>query len=136
MTSELLLNCLLTRNPLSQELVTKIKVQITVFFGKKIRNFVCKTKAKLVNKENISVVEIAITWAPDILRVTNNGLTNGQSLWAWGCPIQLGLCKCCKVPSKVSLRRNSSRGLLFKTPESLSNFILRTVYFNANCVLF
>ena len=28
--SELLLNCLLTINPLSQELVTKIKVQITL----------------------------------------------------------------------------------------------------------
>ena len=25
------------------------------------KNFVCKTKAKLANKENISVVEIAIT---------------------------------------------------------------------------
>ena len=62
------------------------------------KNFVCKTKAKLANKEDISVVEIAITWAPGILRVVTNNLTNGQNLRVWVCPIQLGVCRCCKLP--------------------------------------
>ena len=53
------------------------------------KNFVCKTKAILVDNENISVVAITITWAPGILRVTINnvkayGCAGAQLSWGSG----------------------------------------------------
>ena len=74
------------------------KQSVSNFWKTLYKNFVCKTKVKLVNKENISVIEVTITWALGILRVITNNLTNGQSLWAWGCWIQLRVLGCCKLP--------------------------------------
>ena len=89
--------------------------------GKVLENFhknsVCKAKAKPVNKENISVVEITITRALGISRVTTNNLTNGQNLWAWGVSNTAGGLGVLQTPPPSppppteSLRQGSSGGI-------------------------
>ena len=88
--------------------------------GKVLENFhknsVCKAKAKPVKKENISVVEITITRALGISRVTTNNLTNGQNLWAWGVSNTAGGLGVLQTlppspPPTESLRQGSSGGI-------------------------
>ena len=71
----------------------------------------------------VSVVEIAVTWAPDILKT-----------WVQGFPIQVGSEAVVNFPSAGSL--SSIGGVQGKVHESFDIFIFKTAYFNSNCVLF